>query len=429
MTEQKPHWLEEPPIDPLADTNPSLTVRPVDLDSEPTTAVPGWRRTAGLVSLLAAAALTVATAVVLLIPTSTTPTPEVIAQPATATVPPTPIPEQPTTVAVVPENTTTGEVLPPTISPEQASALLSQPLQSLDVAAPFQIVRDVYNPFTTVPDRPRNEVIQYEAVKGDSIYSIAERFGLQPETIAWSNPRSIIEILSPGQEINILPVDGVYEQAIGSTTVRELAAKYKVTDPYTILDSEFNSVVLVGDDLDTILPSGTWVVIPGGQAEDITWNPGIVTDGGSSGSGGNGYVTQFAPGQPGSCGAVQNPGGGAYWGKPLSSYTWVRGFSSWHTGVDLAAPTGTPVYAANSGVVIFNGWNSWGYGTTVVLAHGPYLTLYGHMSGTTVGCGQYVTVGQQIGMVGSTGNSSGPHLHFEIRYGQTPQDPSATIGF
>ncbi|MCB9449896.1 MAG: M23 family metallopeptidase [Anaerolineaceae bacterium] len=381
-------------------------------------------RIAGLVSLLAAVALMVAAAVLLLSPTNTT-VPEGLPQPEAATQPPTPIVEQATTIAVISGDTAVGDLLPPTISPEQASALLSQPLQSLHAAAPFQIVRDVYNPFTTVPDRPRNEVIQYAAVKGDSIYSIAERFGLQAETIAWSNPRSIIEILSPGQEINILPVDGVYEQAIGSTTVHELAEKYKVADPYTVLDSEFNGT-LAGYDLDTILPSGTWVVIPGGQGEEITWNPGIVTE---DGSGGSGYVTQLDPGQPGSCGAVQNPGGGAYWGKPLSSYTWVRGFSSWHPGVDLAAPLGTPVYAANSGVVIFNGWNSWGYGTLVVLAHGPYLTLYGHLSGTTVSCGQLITVGQQIGMVGSTGNSSGPHLHFEIRYGQTQQDPAATIGF
>jgi murein DD-endopeptidase MepM/ murein hydrolase activator NlpD len=426
MTDDNNHWLEEPPIDPLADTNPSLTTRPADADSGAQLTRPRWRRLAGFLSLAAAAVLTIATALLLFLP-GNTPTPDTVPQQV--------ITQQPTDVVVIP---TADAVLPtvavtlpdgllPTISPEQVVALLSQPLQSLNDSAPFQVVRNIHDPFTTVPDRPRNEVIQYEAIKGDSIYSIAERFGLNPESIAWANSRSIIEILNPGDQINILPVDGVYVQAIGSTTIRELAEEYKVSDPFTILESEFNPV-LAGFELDTILPSGTWVVIPGGQAEDIAWNPGIVTDGGSGGTS-NGYVTQFAPGEAGSCGAVQNPGGGAYWARPLASYTWIRGFTSWHTGVDLAAPIGTPVLAANSGVVIFNGWNSWGYGTTVVLAHGPFLTLYGHMSGTTVGCGQYVTVGQQIGMVGSTGNSSGPHLHFEIRYGITPQDPAATIGF
>ncbi len=427
MTDQKQTWLDEPPIDPLADTNPSLSMQPVDLGGDAEETLPGWRRLAGFASLVAAAVLTIATALLLLWPAST-PEPEPIPQ-QQVTQQPTAVADVPTAEAILPSTAVNpGESLPPTISPEQSAALLSQPLQSLHNIAPFQIVRNMYEPFTTVPDRPRNEVIQYEAVKGDSIYSIAERFGLEPESIAWANSRSIIRVLSPGDQINILPVDGVYVQAIGSKTVQDLAAEYKVVDPYTILDSEFNGV-LAGYDLDTILPSGTWVVIPDGQAEEITWNPGIVTDDGGNGGTSSGFVTQFAPGQPGSCGAVQNPGGGAYWAQPLNSYSWVRGFTSWHTGVDLAAPIGTPVYAANSGVVIFNGWNSWGYGTMVVLAHGPYLTLYGHMSGTTVGCGQIVTVGQQIGMVGNTGNSSGPHLHFEIRYGQTPQDPTATIGF
>lgn len=427
MTDQKQPWLDEPPIDPLADTNPSLSMQPVDLGDGAEEALPGWRRLAGFASLVAAAVLTIATTLLLLSPAST-PEPEPIPQ-QQVTQQPTTVADIPTAEAILPTTAVNpGESLPPTISPEQVAALLSQPLQSLRDTAPFQIVRNMYEPFTTVPDRPRNEVIQYEAVKGDSIYSIAERFGLEPESIAWANSRSIIRVLSPGDQINILPVDGVYVQAIGSKTVQDLATEYKVADPYTILDSEFNGV-LAGYDLDTILPSGTWVVIPDGQAEEITWNPGIVTDDGGNGGTSSGFVTQFAPGQPGSCGAVQNPGGGAYWAQPLNSYSWVRGFTSWHTGVDLSAPIGTPVYAANSGVVIFNGWNSWGYGTMVVLAHGPFLTLYGHMSGTTVGCGQIVTVGQQIGMVGNTGNSSGPHLHFEIRYGQTPQDPTATIGF
>ncbi|MBZ0274540.1 MAG: M23 family metallopeptidase [Anaerolineae bacterium] len=428
MTDQDQHWLEEPPTDPLADTNPSLVMRPVDMNTGQESALPGWRRAAGFASLILAALLTAATALMLLTPpetatTETLPQPEVVAQQPTEIIEFTPVPVNPVV------NPATAESLPPTISPEQAAAILSQPLQSLNAVVPFQVMRDVYNPFTIVPDRPRNEVIQYEAVKGDTIYTIAQRFNLKPESVAWANSRSIIRVLRPGDEINILPVDGVYVQAIGSTTVAELADLYKVSDPYTVLDSEFNAS-LAGYTVDTILPSGTWVVIPGGQAEEITWNPGIVTDDSSGGAGGgNGYVTQFAPGQPGSCGAVQNPGGGAYWARPLNSYTFIRGFTSWHTGVDLAAPIGTPVYAANSGVVIFSGWNSWGYGTTVVLAHGPFLTLYGHLSGTNVSCGQLVTVGQQIAVVGSTGNSSGPHLHFEIRYGQAAQDPTATIGF
>jgi len=87
------------------------------------------------------------------------------------------------------------------------------------------------------------------------------------------------------------------------------------------------------------------------------------------------------------------------------------------------------VFAANGGRVIFAGWNSFGYGSMIAIAHGPFITLYGHLSQINVSCGQDVAPGQQIGGVGNTGNSSGPHLHFEIRYLDSAQDPAFTINF
>jgi murein DD-endopeptidase MepM/ murein hydrolase activator NlpD len=418
MTDQN-HW-DEPPIDPLADTNPSLSIRPVELQQPKPLA--GWRRAVGLLSLLGAAGLTIATALLLLTPESAPPAPVMTATEA---------PVEPTATLTIaaranPENENPPAAVFPTIVPDVAAALLNAPLLPVGDMSSLEVVRNIYNPFTIVPDRPRNEVIQYVAVRGDTIYSIAERFGLKPESIAWSNPRSIIRVLRPGDVINVPPVDGVFHQVVGSRTVGEIIASFKVDDPYVVLDSEYNN--LFGVTPDTILPSGTWIFIPGGEAEQITWNPGVQVEGGDSPR--RGYVSVFAPGDPGSCGQINNPGGGASWGFPLGgAYTFMRGFTSWHTGVDLAAPVGTPVLAANSGAVIFAGWNSWGYGNTVVLAHGPYLTLYGHMSSINVGCGQLVSVGQVIGAVGNTGNSSGPHLHFEIRSGDTPTDPAATISF
>ena len=77
--------------------------------------------------------------------------------------------------------------------------------------------------------------------------------------------------------------------------------------------------------------------------------------------------------------------------------------------------------------MIYAGWNTWGYGNTIVLAHGPFLTLYGHLSAIGVRCGQIVSAGSIIGAVGSTGNSTGPHLHFEIWYGGKQTDPLATM--
>jgi murein DD-endopeptidase MepM/ murein hydrolase activator NlpD len=418
---QDDNRFDEPPIDPIADTNPSLTIQRVEIEDAPTS---GWQRGIGLLSLLVAAGLTVATAFILASPNSP-PTPPDQSPPDTSeivmTLPPTTEAEIAPTIVL--QNNEPPVDLMPTLSADAVAALLSAPPQAVTETNGIQVIRDIHNPFTVIPDRPRSEVIQYTAVQGDTVYTIADRFKLKPESIGWSNSRRIIQVLRPGDVLNVPPVDGIYMQVVGSRTIADYATEFKVSDPFVIIDSEFND--LFGTPPDTILPSGTWIFIPGGEAEPITWNPGVTVE--ESGPR-RGYVSSFAPGDPGSCGNVQNPGGGAGWGDPLPGSTFVRGFDSLHTGVDLSASSGAPVRAANSGAVIFAGWNNWGYGNTVVLVHGPFLTLYGHLSTINVGCGQLVSVGQVIAGVGSTGNSSGPHLHFEIRNGNTPSDPLATLG-
>jgi len=415
---QDDNRFNEPPIDPLADTNPSLTIRPVEGEDAPT---PGWQRGIGLVSLLAAAGLTVATAFMLASPTSA-PTPPDTPASDTSEMIVTLMPTAEIAPTTVVQNSDSSPDQMPTLSVDVVNSLLNVPPAPVTETGAIQVVRDIHNPFTVIPDRPRSEVIQYTAAQGDTIYTIADRFKLKPESIGWSNPRRIIQVLRPDDVLNIPPVDGIYLQVVGSRTIADYAAEFKVSDPFIIIDSEYNN--LFGTPPDTILPSGTWIFIPGGEAEPITWNPGVtVEENGPR----RGYVSTFAAGDPGSCGNVQNPGGGAGWGDPLPGSTFVQGFSAIHTGVDLAAASGTPVRAANSGAVIFAGWNNWGYGNAVVLVHGPFLTLYGHMSSVNVGCGQLVSVGQVVGGVGNTGNSSGPHLHFEIRNGNTPSDPLATL--
>ena len=101
------------------------------------------------------------------------------------------------------------------------------------------------------------------------------------------------------------------------------------------------------------------------------------------------------------------------------------GYPHFHTGIDLVEPFGSPVYAADDGVVALVGSSSSGYGRYVVIAHSGGLdTLYGHLSTTLVKVGQLVSQGQTVGLEGSTGNSTGPHLHFELRIKQQPIDPS-----
>jgi murein DD-endopeptidase MepM/ murein hydrolase activator NlpD len=87
-----------------------------------------------------------------------------------------------------------------------------------------------------------------------------------------------------------------------------------------------------------------------------------------------------------------------------------------HPAIDIAGSTGHPIFGADSGVVVYSGWNNYGYGLVIVLDHGNgWQTLYAHLSHVSVRCGQSVSQGQGIGSAGSTGNSTGPHLHFETR--------------
>jgi len=125
-------------------------------------------------------------------------------------------------------------------------------------------------------------------------------------------------------------------------------------------------------------------------------------------------------------------GGGAMawpvWGPVTSEFGYryhpISGRYSMHTGIDIGAPSGTPVHAAADGIVYFAGWNSGGYGNLIMIDNGSgIVTMYAHLSGFASGTNQIVYRGDIIGYVGSTGNSTGPHLHFEVRVSGTPQNP------
>ena len=424
---------DEPPIDPLADTNPSLVMKPVSADDaagdEPAADdLPMWRHAVGVGMLLLAAALVIVAGVVFVMPLLRgqdglpPATEEVATQPT----------EPPTVAAPIGDGPGGLLTVPPTLSPDQIAALLAanppRPVsadEGLSVAD--AVIPRADSPFTIVPERPRAEVITYVIQEGDSVESIATRFGLEKDTIAWSNDRNVVFALRPGNDLYILPVDGVYYRALVDETIQSIADEYNV-DPYDIINSEFNT--LFGASPTDVIRSGEYVVIPGGTSSynDWTYNPVVERTSGGGGSSTGGYIS-FAPGQPGSCGSQANPGGTGYFGQPLSRYSWVRGFTGFHTGVDLAAPSGTAVYASSAGRVIYRGWNDWGYGYLVVLAHGPFTSFYAHLSSINVGCGQMVGAGALIGGVGTTGNSSGDHLHFEIRYNDIPVDPLLYVGF
>lgn len=337
---------------------------------------------------------------------------------------PTPLPTIPPTPTLPPV-----EWVRPTADPQTIAAALERPLA---VAMADKTIARQVDPLTIIPERPRSTVITYTVKKGDNLRDIAARFGLDENTIIWSNDRFYVNAMRVGLELNILPVDGVYHHVQGTQTIAEIAEMYQV-DPYAIIDSEFNT--LFGAKPETVLPEGLWVIVPGGtgSTEPIYWDPGIVmaktsTDGSNpvgTGISVGADVAAFAVGDPGSCGKQVVSGGSPPVSPPLyARYRITQDFSWNHGGIDLAVPPGTPVFAAGGGTVIFSGMSTWGYGYTVVIAHGSTLSLYGHLNGAFVSCGQTVTAGQNIAVTGNSGRSSGPHLHFEIRGpGGAPVNP------
>ncbi len=304
-----------------------------------------------------------------------------------------------------------GPALQSSLSAAQILALLATPPAPMteDTATSLR-----YDPFTIISARARSKMLNYTAQRGDTIDAIAKRYGLSNESIAWCN--NLKQFLQPGDVLRIPPEDGACHTVLRAQRldISAITEKYKIDDPYLIIDSPANDLGDISPE--TLLPSNTRLFIPGGEGAPITWNAPVQED-----SAGN--VVAFDPGSIFSCGS--RFGGGTEWRNPLPGGTFVRGFFPGHEGIDVAAAPGAPIYAANSGPILYAGWNNWGYGNTVVIGHGPFSTLYGHMSSIAAHCGQTVNAGQVIGYVGSTGRSSGPHLHFEVRYRNEPRYPDS----
>lgn len=423
---------DEPPIQP-DDTRPTMTVAQLDADGSPRRQ---GSRALGLISLLGAMGFAAATIILLLSNSGSAPVPvpdtgdEVVeVLPTSSPTPITPTAEGQPDATMTPEIVYVPVEQLPTMDVSQIVALLSEPVRAADAPNPYVIRRDALDPFTVIPDRPRNRVIEHVIERGDTISDLALRYGLEQDSIAWSNDRNVVWTLIPGETLKIPPVDGAIHSAFGNDTIASIAEAYQVDDPYTIIDSEFNN--LQGYTPTMQLPSGMEIFIPGGVGLAVDWSPPVIITsgggGGSTGSSGGGDTVYF-PAGPGAC-APSAPGPSSGWQRPLTYYQITRGFSSWHQGIDLGAAAGAPVMAANTGRVIFAGWSTWGYGNLVALSHGPFITLYAHLSSYNVSCGQIVNMGQVIGGVGSTGNSSGDHLHFEIKYNGVSGDPSSTIPF
>lgn len=269
---------------------------------------------------------------------------------------------------------------------------------------------------TIIPSRPRQEVIEYTVLEGDTIFGIAEKFGLKPETVLWGNYYVLLDnphSLRPGQELNILPVDGTYHEWQQGEGLNGVARYYGVT-PEDIINYPANGLdaATVGDYANPNIQPGAWLVVPGGRREFISWSAPL-------------GVTRENPASArvlgeGACGPVT--GGAVGFGSfiwPANKH-YLSGFdfspSANHWGIDIAGNEGEGVYATDAGVVVYAGWNNYGYGNMIMVDHGSgFQSLYAHLSALNVVCGQSVGQGDVIGAIGNTGRSSGSHLHFEIR--------------
>jgi murein DD-endopeptidase MepM/ murein hydrolase activator NlpD len=262
-------------------------------------------------------------------------------------------------------------------------------LTSLDVGSAIQ---------TEVSEKPRDQVIQYAVQSGDTISKIAQQFGISVDTVKWANDIKS-DSLSIGQSLKIPPVTGIVVKVKDGETVYSIAKKYK-SDAQNIVNFPFNEFA---DPETFALNVGQTLIVPGGvepEAPAIAPQAPVFVD--SSGAQGTGQFLWPTVGV-------------------------VTQYPSWyHMAFDIANPAAPAIMAADSGIVTLVQYLKYDYGQHVIISHGNGMsTLYGHMQAIYVKPGDRVNRGQVIGKMGSTGRSTGTHLHFEIRQNGTTVNPAA----
>lgn len=252
---------------------------------------------------------------------------------------------------------------------------------------------------TKESEKYRSEIEEYTVKSGDTLSTIAEKYGISVDTIKWANDLDGVNLVKPGDKLNILPVSGVAVKVKSGDTLESIAKKYSA-DAQAILDFPFNDVP---DNQQ--LTTGQTLIIPDGAPPEasVPAKPKIQPQ----------YLAEGPSNSP----IFEAPSGGNFiW--PTHSVGISQYFAWYHPGVDLPNPSAPAIVASDGGTVIVAGWpDNYGYGNRVVVDHGNgYQTLYAHMSNIYVSVGQKVSRGQTLGQMGSTGRSTGTHLHFEIRY-------------
>jgi len=281
------------------------------------------------------------------------------------------------------------------IAPSVAQEFPGRSIDPWSVPSPSAILSSYTqdpNTSTIVSDKVRDKIMEYKVNEGDTLSKIAEKFDISVDTIIWQNDLPGRNAIKVGQALEILPVTGISHVVKKGDTVYSIAKKYD-SSPQAVVDFPYN--VFTNDETFE-LAIGQTVIVPDGvkpaqlpsqavaRIKQTTPNAGTVVASGNFVWPTNGVITQ--------------------------------GFFWYHKGIDIANVSLPAVLAADSGRVVVAGWpDNAGYGNRVVIDHGNgFKTLYGHLSKVYVVSGQTVNRGSAIGQMGSTGRSTGTHLHFEV---------------
>ncbi len=241
----------------------------------------------------------------------------------------------------------------------------------------------------------RTKIIEYTVRNGDTVSSIARRFSITINTILWANNLSARSLIRPGDTLTILPESGVLYTVKSGDTVSGIAQKYNVSIDKILSHNNISSGIKIKQKI--IIPGGRKII----QRKIISRR--------SARHNGLSAIKNLIKSSP-----AKTSNQKMVW--PTVGHRITQYYSWRHHAIDIANRIGTPIYAAADGVVIIAayGWNG-GYGNTIIIDHGNGIrTRYGHASKLFVKVGERVKKGENIAAMGSTGHSTGPHVHFEV---------------
>ncbi|MCX6780561.1 MAG: M23 family metallopeptidase [Candidatus Magasanikbacteria bacterium] len=290
-----------------------------------------------------------------------------------------------------------------------------------------------------IPPKQTQPIQRYAVQRGDTLARIAKKFNLKIATLLWANNLVANSVLRPGDTITVPSVDGVVYAVKSGGTVKNIATVFKV-DAKIIAAANNVSV-------NTSLKKGQLIVVPG--AQPLTLPKPVATpspapepapvpdeapqvadatpaDQPAASSDQSDVPTDVEPPPQTTTEVIKRPplapGEKLLW--PTRNHSVTQYFSAGHPGDDINGDYTDPVYAADDGTVVFSGWNNGGYGNMILIDHGNGMqTRYGHNSKVFVHVGQQVSRGETISMVGTTGRSTGTHLHFEVIIGGRHVNP------